>query len=93
MMKNPSVIDSPSDRVPKKASIWDLLVLEIAAVEKAFRGLLCWFHDFREFIEAKLGQTEPRGPPVAPPTYSFLLYIPTYPQTTRYGAKTLIPPP
>ena len=34
----------------------------------------------------------PRGPPVAPPTYSFLLYIPTYPQTTRYRAKTLIPP-
>ena len=35
----------------------------------------------------------PRGPPVAPPTYSFLLYIPTYPQPTRYGAKKLIPPP
>ena len=35
----------------------------------------------------------PRGPPVAPPTYFFLLYIPTYPQTTRYRAKTLIPPP
>ena len=35
----------------------------------------------------------PRGPPVAPPTYSFLLDIPTYPQTTRYGAKNLIPPP
>ena len=35
----------------------------------------------------------PRGPPIAPPTYSFLLYIPTYPQTTRYGAKNLIPPP
>ena len=35
----------------------------------------------------------PRGPPVAPPTYSFLLYIPTYPQTIRYRAKTLIPPP
>ena len=34
----------------------------------------------------------PRGPLVAPPTYSFLLYIPTYPQTIRYGAKTLIPP-
>ena len=29
----------------------------------------------------------PRGPPVAPPTYSFLLYIPTYPQTIGYGAK------
>ena len=35
----------------------------------------------------------PRGPHVAPPTYSFLLYIPTYPQTIRYGAKNLIPPP
>ena len=35
----------------------------------------------------------PRGPPVAPPAYSFLQYIPTYPQTIRYGAKNLIPPP
>ena len=35
----------------------------------------------------------PRGPLVAPPTYFFLLYIPTYPQTTIYGAKTLFPPP
>ena len=35
----------------------------------------------------------PRGPHVAPPTYFFLLYIPTYPQTTRYGAKNLIPLP
>ena len=35
----------------------------------------------------------PRGPPVAPPTYFFLLYIPTYPQTIRDGAKNLIPPP
>ena len=35
----------------------------------------------------------PRGPPVAPPTYSFLLYIPTYPQTVRTGAKNLIPRP
>ena len=34
----------------------------------------------------------PRGPPVAPPTYSFLLYIPTYPQTIRHRAKNLIPP-
>ena len=34
----------------------------------------------------------PRGAHVAPPTYFFLLYIPTYPQTTRYGAKNLIPP-
>ena len=36
---------------------------------------------------------QPRGAPVAPPTYSFLLYIPTYPQTIRTGAKNLIPPP
>ena len=35
----------------------------------------------------------PRGAHVAPPTYSFLLYILTYPQTTRYGSKTLIPRP
>ena len=35
----------------------------------------------------------PRGPLVAPPTYFFLLYIPTYPQTIRYGAKNPIPPP
>ena len=35
----------------------------------------------------------PRGPLEAPPTYYFLLYIPTYPQTIRYGTKTLIPPP
>ena len=35
----------------------------------------------------------PRGPHIAPRTYSFLLYIPTYPQTIRYGAKNLIPLP
>ena len=35
----------------------------------------------------------PRGPLGAPPTHSFLLYIPTYPRTIRTGAKNLIPPP
>ena len=35
----------------------------------------------------------PRGAHVAPPTYFFLLYIPTYPQTIRDGAKNLIPLP
>ena len=35
----------------------------------------------------------PRGAHVAPLTYFFLLYIPTYPQTIIYGAKTLFPPP
>ena len=33
------------------------------------------------------------GPTEAPPTYSFLLYISTYTQTIRYGAKNLIPLP
>ena len=35
----------------------------------------------------------PRGPLGAPPTYYFLLYIHTYPQTIRTGAKNLIPLP
>ena len=35
----------------------------------------------------------PHGPPVAPPTYFFLLYIPTYPQTNRSIHENLIPPP
>ena len=35
----------------------------------------------------------PRGPPVAPPTYSFLQYIPTYPRQIKYEAKNIIPPP
>ena len=35
----------------------------------------------------------PHGPLGAPPAYSFLLYIPTYPQTIRTGAKNLIPLP
>ena len=35
----------------------------------------------------------PRGAHVPPPTYFFLLYIPMYHQTIRYGAKKLIPPP
>ena len=35
----------------------------------------------------------PRGAHVAPPTYFFLLYIPTYPQTIRGIHENLIPPP
>ena len=35
----------------------------------------------------------PCGPPIAPPTYSLLLYITTHPPPIRIGAKTLIPPP
>ena len=39
------------------------------------------------------GAPLPHGPLEAPPTYFFLLYIPTYPETIRTGAKNLIPPP
>ena len=35
----------------------------------------------------------PRGPLVAPPTYFFLLYIPTYPETIKEDHENLIPPP
>ena len=35
----------------------------------------------------------PCGPLVAPPTYFFLLYIPTYPRTIREHHENLIPPP
>ena len=35
----------------------------------------------------------PRGPPVAPPTYFFLLYIPTYPENIRGDHEKLFPPP
>ena len=47
----------------------------------------------------RVGGAPPRARPLphgslgAPPTYSFLLYIHTYPQTIRTGAKNLIPPP
>ena len=40
------MIESPSGRVPEKASRWDLVVLELAVAEKVFRGLLGGFHDF-----------------------------------------------
>ena len=34
---------------------------KLAAVEKVFRVGLCWFPDFREFLEVELGHTEPCG--------------------------------
>ena len=35
----------------------------------------------------------PHGAHVAPPTYFFLLYIPTYPETIEEHHENLIPPP
>ena len=46
----------------------------------------------KEVVTRVGGAPLPRGPLGAPPTYSFLLYIPMYPQTIRYGVKNLIPP-
>ena len=46
--------------------------------------------------EARLppwARPHPRGPLVAPPTYFFLLYIPTYPQTIKEHNENLIPLP
>ena len=34
--------------------------------EQVFRVALYWFPEFREYMEAKLGQTEPRGPHETP---------------------------
>ena len=35
----------------------------------------------------------PRGAPVAPPTYSFHPYIPTYPKTSKTEDRSGVPPP
>jgi len=35
----------------------------------------------------------PRGAPVAPPTFSFHPYIPTYPKTSRTENRSVVPPP
>ena len=35
----------------------------------------------------------PRGAPVAPPTFSFHQYIPSYPKTSRTEPRSGVPPP
>ena len=57
-MKNPSMIDSPSGRVPEKASRWDHGRTETCGGEKVSSGVPCWFGNIWEFIEVELGQTE-----------------------------------
>ena len=44
-------------------------------------------------LEAGGHTPHPRGPLAAPPTYFFLLYIPTYPQTIEEHHENLISPP
>ena len=42
---------------------------------------------------APLGAPLPRGTPVAPPTYFFHPYIPTYRKTSRTEPRSGVPPP
>ena len=58
----PSVIDSPSGRVPEKASRWIVKEQRFAAAERFFLLALWGFPNICEFIEVELGQTESRGP-------------------------------
>ena len=61
-MKKPSVIDSPSGRVPEKASRWDRKRIEACGGGKVFLLALWGFPNICEFIEVELGQMESRGP-------------------------------
>ena len=61
MMKNPSVIVSPSGRVPEKASRWDLMVLEFEAAEKWLRGSSGCFQGIRVYIGERSRSVELRG--------------------------------
>ena len=56
LMKKPSVIDSPSDRVPEKASRWDRGRTEACGGRKVFSSvsLVYW-----EFIALELDQDVP----------------------------------
>ena len=56
------MIDSPPAEYRKRPPDGISREQELAVAEKVFRGLLCWFSDFREFIVEELGQTELCGP-------------------------------
>ena len=100
------MIDDPSGGDPEKAPRWDLVDKKSygGGIRVLAPHLVVWgyvgIYRRKEYVggapRGPLGRgraLHPRGAPVAPPTYFFLLYISTYPQTIRCGAKTLIPPP
>ena len=102
------MIDSPSGGAPEKAPGWDLTGIEgcgggnrVLWCSRMFSGYISIYSRRKEVggatrvgVHLPPGRAlHPRGPLVAPPTYFFLLYIPTYPQTISRGAKTLFPPP
>ena len=100
------MMDAPSGGALEQAPRWDLVDTESCGGGTRFLApsLIIWgyvgIYRTKEYVGGATGGHEgggraplPRGPLGAPPTYSFLLYIPMYPQTIRIGAKNLIPPP
>ena len=61
-MMNPSVVVSPSDKVPEKGSRLDLVVLELAAAGIVFRRLPQGFWDIWVFIELRVSGEDTHGP-------------------------------
>ena len=93
--ENPSVIVDPSGKVPESYG-GGIRVLAPYLIVWGYVGI----YRRKKYVGGALGDPRGRGarpppscPPVAPLTYSFHLYIPTYPQTIKDEAKTLIPPP
>ena len=100
------MVDSPSGRVPAKAPRWDLTDTEGYSGGNCVSWCSWMFSGYVGiYRRKKYVGGHPRGPRargralhphrahVAPPTYFFLLYIPTYPQTNRGIHENLIPPP
>ena len=61
LMKKPSVSESPSGRAPERSPNGISQRQKLAAAEKYFRGSLCWFRDFWEFIGERGRAKEARG--------------------------------
>ena len=61
LMKKASVSESPSGRAPERSPDGISRKQKLAAAEKYFRGSLCWFGDFREFIGERGRAKEARG--------------------------------
>src|SRR3989337_2269897 len=69
-MKNPSVIESPSDRSPEKAPRWDLTRTEACGGGKVFLWTLLMFGEYLRIYRAGMRFRAPsRGPQArgAPP--------------------------
>ena len=100
------MVDALSGGAPEQAPRWDLVGTEgcVGGIRFLAPSLIVWgyvgIYRRKEYVggatkgpRGRGRALHPHGPHLAPPTYFFLLYIPMYPQTIRYGAKNLIPPP